>query len=65
MNRSAAEIEKMISTFRKPDPSDYPEHEHNIDPFDVQICLDQIEWGKWNQPRKTLFVLTGAKITPG
>jgi len=37
------------------------EHEHQIDPFDVQICLDQIEWGRAHQPRKTLFVLTAGK----
>ncbi len=34
------------------------EHEHQIDPFDVQVCLDQIEWGRTYQPCKTLFVLT-------
>jgi SAM-dependent methyltransferase len=39
------------------------EHEHNIDPFDVQICLDQIEWGQTHEPRKTLFVLTAEKIS--
>jgi cyclopropane fatty-acyl-phospholipid synthase-like methyltransferase len=38
------------------------EYEHNIDPFDVQICVDQIEWGKVHQPRKTLFVLTASKL---
>ncbi len=38
------------------------EHEHQIDPFDVQICLDQMEWGQINQPRKTLFVLTASKL---
>lgn len=38
------------------------EHEHNIDPFDVQICLDQIEWGRAHQPYKTLFVLTARKL---
>jgi SAM-dependent methyltransferase len=38
------------------------EHEHGIDPFDVQICLDQIEWGRMHEPRKTLFVLTAKKI---
>jgi len=38
------------------------EHEHNIDPFDVQICLDQIEWGLTHEPRKTLFVLTASKL---
>ncbi len=37
------------------------EHEHNVDPFDVQICLDQIEWGRTHQPRKTLFVITAHK----
>jgi SAM-dependent methyltransferase len=37
------------------------EHENNIDPFDVQICLDQIEWGGTHEPRKTLFVLTAKK----
>ena len=37
------------------------EHERNIDPFDVQIWLDQIEWGRTHQPRKTLFVLTASK----
>ncbi len=37
------------------------EHEHQIDPFDVQVCLDQIEWGHTHQPRKTLFVLTARK----
>jgi len=39
------------------------EYEHNIDPFDVQICLDQIEWGHTYEPRKTLFVLTSEKIS--
>ena len=38
------------------------EYENNIDAFDVQICLDQIEWGQSHQPRKTLFVLTARKI---
>ena len=38
------------------------EHEHQIDPFDVQICLDQIEWGHTHRPRKTLFVLTASKV---
>ncbi len=37
------------------------EHEQNIDPFDVQICLDQMEWGHANEPRKTLFVITARK----
>jgi SAM-dependent methyltransferase len=38
------------------------EHQNQIDPFDVQICLDQFEWGRTHQPRKTLFVLTARKI---
>jgi SAM-dependent methyltransferase len=38
------------------------EHEENIDPFDVQVCLDQIEWGRSHQPRKSLFVLTARKL---
>lgn len=37
------------------------EHEHNVDPFDVQICLDQMEWGRVHAPRKTLFVITVQK----
>jgi SAM-dependent methyltransferase len=37
------------------------QHEQNVDPFDVQICLDQIEWGQTHEPRKTLFVLTASK----
>jgi SAM-dependent methyltransferase len=37
------------------------EHERNIDAFDVQICLDQMEWGRVHEPRKTLFVLTARK----
>jgi SAM-dependent methyltransferase len=37
------------------------EHEHDIDPFDVQICLDQIEWCRTHEPRKTLFVITAKK----
>jgi SAM-dependent methyltransferase len=38
------------------------EYENGIDPFDVQICLDQIEWGRTHQPRKSLFVLTARKL---
>jgi len=37
------------------------EHEQNTDPFDVQICLDQLEWGRTHEPRKTLFVITVQK----
>lgn len=38
------------------------EHEHEVDPFDVQMCLDQMEWGQTHEPRKTLFVLTAHKL---
>jgi SAM-dependent methyltransferase len=37
------------------------EYLHQTDPFDVQICLDQLEWGQKHQPRKTLFVLTATR----
>jgi SAM-dependent methyltransferase len=38
------------------------EHERQIDPFDVKICLDQMEWGQAHEPRKTLFVLTASRL---
>lgn len=38
------------------------EHTFNMDPFDVQICLDQIDWGRTRQPRKALYVLTVRKL---
>jgi SAM-dependent methyltransferase len=37
------------------------EHMNNIDPFDVQICLDQFEWGHTHEPHKSLFVLSARK----
>jgi cyclopropane fatty-acyl-phospholipid synthase-like methyltransferase len=37
------------------------EFEHDLDPFNVDICLQQMEWGRVNRPRKTLFVLTARK----
>jgi SAM-dependent methyltransferase len=39
------------------------EHEHNIDPFDVQISLEQMEWGRTHDPHKSLFVLTANKLS--
>jgi hypothetical protein len=36
-------------------------YENNTDPFNVQICLDQLEWGHRNQSNKTLFVLCARK----
>jgi SAM-dependent methyltransferase len=38
------------------------EHEHNIDPFDVEMCIKQLTWGRSNRPRKSLFVLTAHKL---
>jgi cyclopropane fatty-acyl-phospholipid synthase-like methyltransferase len=38
------------------------EYEHNLDPFDVEICLQQMDWGRTHRPRKTLFVLTARKL---
>lgn len=37
------------------------EHEKHLDPFDVQILLDQLEWGHTHQPHKSLFVLCARK----
>ena len=37
------------------------EFEHALDPFDVQICLQQLEWARTQRPRKTLFVLTACQ----
>jgi SAM-dependent methyltransferase len=37
------------------------EYENSIDPFDVQICIDQLEWGHYHAPHKTLCVLCGRK----
>jgi len=37
------------------------EYENNVDPFDVQICLDQFDWGHAHQPHKSLFVLSARK----
>ncbi len=37
------------------------EYENNIDPFDVQILLDQLVWGHAHQPHKSLFVLCARK----
>ena len=38
------------------------EYEHDVDPFDVEICLAQMEWGRTHQPRKSLFVVTAHKV---
>ena len=38
------------------------EYEHDLDPFDVQICLAQMEWDRTNRPRRSLFVLTAHKL---
>jgi SAM-dependent methyltransferase len=39
------------------------EHEHQIDSFDVAICLEQIEWAtSGNRPMKSLFTITARKL---
>lgn len=38
------------------------EYEHDIDPFNVRICLDQMEWDRTHRPRRSLFVLTAHKL---
>jgi SAM-dependent methyltransferase len=38
------------------------EFENDVDPFDVAICLEQMDWGRTHQPRKTLFVLTARAV---
>ncbi len=37
------------------------EDAHDLNPFDVDICLQQFEWGHMHRPRKTLFVLSAGK----
>ena len=36
--------------------------EHDLDPDDVQISIQQIEYGRLHRPAKTLFVLTAVKL---
>jgi cyclopropane fatty-acyl-phospholipid synthase-like methyltransferase len=38
------------------------EYEHDIDPFNVQICLQQMEWDRHHRPKRSLFVLTAHKL---
>jgi cyclopropane fatty-acyl-phospholipid synthase-like methyltransferase len=38
------------------------EYEHDLDPFDVRICLAQMEWERDNRPRRSLFVLTARRL---
>jgi cyclopropane fatty-acyl-phospholipid synthase-like methyltransferase len=38
------------------------EYEHDLDPFNVRICLDQMEWDRTRRPRRSLFVLTAHKL---
>ena len=40
------------------------EYEHQLDPFDVDMCLRQMEWGRSHRPHKTLFVLAARKLEP-
>ncbi len=36
-------------------------HVHHLDPFDVEICLQQMEWDRAHQPKRSLFVITARK----
>jgi cyclopropane fatty-acyl-phospholipid synthase-like methyltransferase len=38
------------------------QHEHNLAPDDVEISLQQIEWGQHHKPRKSLFTITSRKL---
>lgn len=38
------------------------EYENNTDLFDVQILLDQLDWGHTHEPHKSLFVLVARKL---
>jgi hypothetical protein len=38
------------------------EYEHNVNPFDVEICLAQAEWEREHRPRRSLFVLTAHRL---
>ena len=38
------------------------EYEHDLDPFDVEICLEQMKWERSNRPKRSLFVLTAHKL---
>ena len=38
------------------------QYEHNLDPFNVEICLAQAEWERDHRPRRSLFVLTARKL---
>jgi cyclopropane fatty-acyl-phospholipid synthase-like methyltransferase len=36
----------------------YHEYEFDLDPFNVQICLQQMEWDHHYEPKRSLFVIT-------
>ena len=38
------------------------EYELNLDPFNVQICLQQMEWDHHHEPKRSLFVITARKL---
>jgi hypothetical protein len=37
------------------------EYELNLDPFNVQICLQQMEWDRHHEPKRSLFVISAHK----
>lgn len=39
--------------------------EHNLDPADIQVSIQQIEYGRVHRPAKTLFTLTAEKWRDG
>jgi len=38
------------------------EYEHDLNPFNVEICLAQAEWERTHRPKRSLFVLTAHKL---
>lgn len=37
------------------------EYELNLDPFNVQMCLQQMEWDHHHEPKRSLFVISARK----
>jgi cyclopropane fatty-acyl-phospholipid synthase-like methyltransferase len=38
------------------------QYEHDLDPFNVEICLAQAEWERNHRPKRSLFVLTAHRL---
>jgi len=54
-----AELEDAALLYQEMVRHDY---EHNIDPFNIEICLQQEEWDRAHQPRRSLYVLTAHRL---